>query len=265
MPTTPAPDGSVLGWHEHGSGDPLVLLPGLSLGEVSWWPLQPWTFARTLAVDPRGVARSRPWQPPAALDDYADDVARVLDAAGVERADLAGVSFGAAVAQRVLVRHPDRVRRAVLLDAPVGHHPDRSALLERIADRASAGDLSGAWALLGPQLVGPSLAAAAPALWRGAGRLVPPLLLRSDGPALAAQVRALRALPDAAVEQLREVQVPVLLVQGGRDRLAPVADTLRLLDLLPDARLHLVPRAGHLAPLRVRRVRRAVREFLGSG
>lgn len=262
MPSTPAPDGSVLSWRERGSGPPLVLLPGLSLGEVSWWLLRPWSSARTLAVDPRGVAGSRPWSPPSGLDGYADDVVRVLDAAGLEQADLAGVSFGAAVAQRVLVRHPDRVRRAVLLDAPVGRHVQRTALLEQVLERAQAGDLPGAWALLGPRLVSPRAAQAFPALWRGVGRLVPPLLLRTDGRALAAQVRALLDQPDGQADDLHAVRTPVLLVQGGRDRLALPEDTERLTALLPDVRLHLEERAGHLAPLHVRPVRAAVRRFL---
>lgn len=58
------------------------------------------------------------------------------------------------------------------------------------------------------------------------------------------------------------MRAPVLLVQGGRDRLCPPADTRRLLAVLPDVRLHLEPAAGHLAPLRLRRVRRAVAAFL---
>lgn len=92
----------------------------------------------------------------------------------------------------------------------------------------------------------------------------PPLLLRTDAAAVAAQVRALLALPDAASEDLRAVRSPVLLVQGGRDRLAPPGDTARLLSLLPQARAVVLPRAGHLAPLRVPTVRRAVRTFLSE-
>lgn len=199
---------------------------------------------------------------PTSVDDYADDAVRVLDAAGQDRVDLLALSFGAVVGQRLLVRHPDRVRRAVLLSSPVGHRPERVALLEHLAVLGEAGDLRGLWAELAPWLVGPRLARSGRAPLRAVGRLIPPLLLRTDGPAVAAQLRALLALPDSSAAELRHVQVPVLLVQGGRDRLAPPGDTARLLALLPDARAFVVPRAGHLAPLRALTVRNAVRRFL---
>lgn len=262
---TTAADGSVLGWHERGAGRPLLLLPGLSLGEVCFWPLRLQRDARTVAVDPRGVGASRPARTGGRLlDDAADDVVAVLDAAGLDQVDVAAISWGSAVAQRLLVRHPRRVRRAVLMSCPVGQHPERTAYLEGLVARCDAGDLSGAWADLGPRMVRPRLGVPGEQAWRALGRLVPPLLLRTDATTVAAQVRALLALPDLACEDLRAVRSPVLLVQGAHDRLCPMADTRRLLDLLPDARLHLEPAAGHLAPLRLRRVGQAVRGFLSD-
>ncbi len=270
MPRTRAPDGVVLGWHEAGDGPgpPVVLLPGLSLGRISLAPLQLHRARRTLAVDPRGVAASRPCPPHLlrgpSLDDAADDVVRVLDAAGVAQADLVALSFGGAVAQRLLVRHPDRLRRVALLSSPTGHRPERVAYVQRLLALADAGDLRGAWALLGPQLVRPSLGRPlAPAL-RAAGRLVPPLVLRTSAPALAGQLAALLALPDDRVEEVAGRPHPVLLVHGERDRLAPLGDAERLRDLLPGARLHVVARAGHLAPLRLREVRPLLLEHLAG-
>ena len=264
MPAVLAPDGAPLAWHEAGRGRPLLLLPGLSLGLVCWAPLLPSRLGRRIAVDPRGTGASRPWSGTQSIDAYADDAVRVLDAAGQDRVDLLALSFGAVVAQRLLVRHPHRVRRTVLLSSPVGHRPERVALLERLAVLGEAGDLRELWAEIAPWLVGPRLARAAEVPLRAAGRLVPPLLLRTDGPAVAAELRAVLALPDASTEDLRRVRTPVLLVQGGRDRLAPPADAARLLSVLPDARAVVLPRAGHLAPLRVPTVRRAVRSFLDA-
>lgn len=265
MPTVLAPDGAPLGWHEAGAGPPLLLLPGLSLGTVCFAPLLPSRFSRRLAVDPRGVGRSRPWSGPTTIDGYADDAVRVLDAAGLARVDVLALSFGSAVAQRLVVRHPERVDRVVLVSCPVGHRPERAALLERLAARGEAGDLRGLWAELAPWLVGPRLARAAPGPLRAAGRLVPPVLLRADGPAVAAELRALLAVPAMTGRDLRGVRSPVLLVQGGRDRLTPPADTAELLALLPDVRALVVPRSGHLVPLRVPTVRGAVRAFLSAG
>ena len=264
MPTVLAPDGAPLAWHEAGCGRPLLLLPGLSLGLVCWAPMLPSRLGHRIAFDPRGRAGSRPWCGPRTIDGDADDVVRVLDAAGQERVDVLALSFGAVIGQRLLVRHPERVRRAVLISSPVGHRPERVALLERLAELGEAEDLRGLWEELAPWLVGPRLARAADGPLRAAGRLVPPLLLRTDGPAVAAEIRALLALPDASADELRHVRAPVLLVEGGRDRLAPPADTARLLSVLPNARAVAIPRAGHLALLRVPTVRGAVRRFLDA-
>ena len=262
MPTVLAPDGAALAWDEAGRGRPLLLLPALSLGLVCWAPMLPSRLGHRISFDPRGVGGSRPWSGSRTIDGDADDAVRVLDAAGHDRVDLLALSFGAVVAQRLLVRHPDRVRRAVLLSSPVGHRPERVALLKRLAALGEAEDLRGLWAEVAPWLVGPRLGRATDAPMRALSRLVPPLLLRTDGPAVAAQVRALLALPDSSVDDLRHVRTPVLLVHGGRDRLAPPGDTARLLSVLPDARAVVVPRAGHLALLRVPTVRGAVRHFL---
>lgn len=264
VPTVSSPDGATLAWHEAGRGRPLLLLPGLSLGPVCWAPLLPSRLGRRYAVDPRGTGRSRPWSGTHSIDGHADDAVRVMDAVGLEQVDLLALSFGGVVAQRLLVRHPDRVRKAVLLSCPVGHRPQTTALLEHLASLGEAGDLRGLWSELAPWLVGPRLAVEADLLLGATGRLVPPLLLRTDGPTVAGQLRALLDLPDAAAEDLRGVRTPVLLVQGGRDRLAPPADTTRLLSLLGNARALVVPRSGHLAPLRIPTVRGAVRAFLAE-
>ena len=264
MPTVLAPDGAPLAWHEAGRGRPLLLLPALGAGLVCWAPMLPSRLGHRLAFDPRGTGGSRPWSGPRTIDGHADDAVHVLDAAGQQRVDVLAFSFGAVIAQRLLVRYPERVRRTVLLSSPVGHRPERVSLLERLAVLGEADDLRGLWGELAPWLVGPRLAQVADAPLRAAGRLVPPLLLRTDGPAVAAELRALLALPDSSADDLRQVRTPVLLVQGGRDRLAPPGDTARLLSLLPDARAVVVPRAGHLPLLRVPTVRGAVRRFLGT-
>lgn len=262
MPSTPAADGSTLAWHGRGSDRALVLLPGLSLGRVCLLPLRG-LGRRDLALDPRGVARSRPAVLPRDLDGYADDAVAVLDALGLPRADVLALSFGAAVAQRLLARHPSRVGKAVLVSAPVGRRAERDAYVRTLLGLAEAGDLSGLWAALAPRLVARGTARPE-AVWRGLGRLVPPLLLRTDAPAVAAQLGALLALPDDAVDQLAGVDRPVLLVRGERDQLVPPGDTARLAALLPASRTHVVPRVGHLAPVHVREVRRVVRTFLAG-
>ena len=74
-------------------------------------------FARAfdlVAYDQRGLGQTEKPDRPYSMADYADDAAGLMDALGWEDALVIGVSFGGMVAQNLVVRHPQRVRRLVL-------------------------------------------------------------------------------------------------------------------------------------------------------
>src|ERR687895_1024077 len=102
-----------------GSGPPLILLHGLS-GSGRWWSRNVPVFSdsfRTYSVDLPGFGGSRGirWS---RLDDIADRFADWLVEEGLPRAHIAGHSLGGAVAARLAARHPDRIDRLGLVDAP---------------------------------------------------------------------------------------------------------------------------------------------------
>lgn len=115
MSTTHA-NGIDLYWEEHGGGDPLLLIMGLAADSLAWMFQLP-EFSeryRTIVFDNRGVGRSGKPAGPYAIAQMADDAAAVLDAAGVERAHVVGVSMGGMIAQELALRHQTRVRGLVL-------------------------------------------------------------------------------------------------------------------------------------------------------
>jgi len=104
-----------------GSGDPVLLLNGMSR------PMQSWTFfagalrGRTvITLDGPGVGASETPVVPYSMPMLSDVAARVLDAVGIEKADVVGFSHGGAVAQQLAVGHPARVNRLVLLSTSCG-------------------------------------------------------------------------------------------------------------------------------------------------
>ncbi|MEE2037655.1 alpha/beta hydrolase [Nocardiopsis sp. CT-R113] len=127
-------------WAGADEGEPLLLIMGLGVNR-QWWPDG---LARVLTGHGFSVARydqrdagesthlppTKPRTPATALlarrgeaytaEDMADDAVAVLDALGWESAHLLGVSLGGAVAQRVAVRHPDRVRTLTSVSAVPG-------------------------------------------------------------------------------------------------------------------------------------------------
>lgn len=79
-----------------------------------------------LAPDLRGHGRS-PHEPPWTVERHVADVLALLDAEGVERADLVGHSYGGMIALHLARTAPRRVRRLLLLDPAIGLAPDEAA------------------------------------------------------------------------------------------------------------------------------------------
>ncbi|MGC1210013.1 MAG: alpha/beta hydrolase [Micromonospora sp.] len=107
-------------------GVPVLLIHGNVSSSAFWEPLirrLPATV-RVVAPDLRGYGdtQTAPVDATRGLDDFADDVAALLDAPGLFAAGVrpvvVGHSLGGGVAMRLLVRHPDRVA-ALLVEAPV--------------------------------------------------------------------------------------------------------------------------------------------------
>src|SRR5262249_5545319 len=97
---------------EAGAGDPLVLVMGFG-GDHLAWGLQIPAFAalyRVIAFDNRGVGQTDAPDMPYSTAMMADDTAGLLDALGIERAHVCGVSMGGMIAQEIALRHPARVR-----------------------------------------------------------------------------------------------------------------------------------------------------------
>lgn len=116
--------------HRYGdpAGSPLVLLHGVSGHGARWRRTAERYLAdrRVLAPDLRGHGRS-PYEPPWTAERHVADVLAVLDAEGVEQADLVGHSFGGLIAVHLARTASRRVRRLVLLDPAIGLDPPYAA------------------------------------------------------------------------------------------------------------------------------------------
>lgn len=113
----------------HGSGEPVLLLHG-GLGSTDMFaPVLP-AFAKertVIAIDLQGHGRSLLGDRPIRVQDMADDMAEILDQLDYETVDIVGYSLGGAVALHVAARHPERVRRLVIISAGYsqdGFHPE---------------------------------------------------------------------------------------------------------------------------------------------
>jgi pimeloyl-ACP methyl ester carboxylesterase len=100
----------------------LVLVQGLGLDRTGWDPVVPGLRRsfRLLLVDNRGAGSSDAPPRVFSVPEMARDVVAVLDAAGVDRAHVAGTSLGGMVAQELAIEHADRVNGLVLASTTPG-------------------------------------------------------------------------------------------------------------------------------------------------
>ena len=102
-----------------GTGEPLLLLHG-GLGSIDMFaPIMPILAAKrqVIAVDLQGHGRTPLGSRPISLIDMGDDMAGLVEQLGYRQVDALGYSFGAGVAFRMAVQHPEAVRRLALVSA----------------------------------------------------------------------------------------------------------------------------------------------------
>jgi pimeloyl-ACP methyl ester carboxylesterase len=235
-------------YHEAGSGETLLFIHGSGPGVTGWanWrPALP-VFAEhyhVLAPDLLGFGYSeRPETITYGKDVWVDHVVAFLAAKNVKRCHIVGNSMGGGLAIALAVKRPDLVDRLVLmgssgvsfpitpgLEAVWGYEPDRERMRSLIADYF-AFDAS----IATDNLVGLRYdASVQPGFQESYSRMFPPP--RQD------------RLDDLAtpVEDIKKIAAPTLLVHGRDDKVVPLAVSYELLDLIPDAQLHVFGRCGH--------------------
>ena len=235
---------------------PVVLSHGVTLSVRTWFhqlERLPEAGLRAIAFDHRGHGASVLGEAGHSLENLGEDVRTVLERLDLRGAVLVGHSMGGVAVQEFVIRHPDiakeRVAGIVLLSTiaytPLGSRSTRmKAQLERFASRTP--DTTRMWA-------SPNLGFVLARL--GFGRDPHPSHVeltrrmmadcphetRRDAP------RVLVGLDLTA--ELPSVEVPTLVIGGTADFLTPPFEARRIADLVPGARLELVPGAGHMVML----------------
>ena len=111
MPKVKA-NGITLNYEQQGTGEPLVLIPFLT-ADNACYAFQVADYAKQftcISVDPRGAGESDKPSGPYSMELFADDVAALMQAIGVERAHVSGLSLGAATGLWLAAKYPQRVK-----------------------------------------------------------------------------------------------------------------------------------------------------------
>lgn len=233
-------------YERHGDGEPLLFITGFTISCAVFEPVIP-AYAKRfecIMYDNRGSGRSSAPLWPTSIPELAGDAVGLLDELGVRSAHVYGLSMGGMVAQELAIRFPERVRGLVLGCSTPG------------GPRASRPGPRALWGL-GSGAVGALRQPGRP--WLGALVFSPEFRREHPGEVRRLLTHFHRHLPKPhsaawhwwasvyhdTVSRLDRIEAPTLVMHGERDRMAPLANARMLADRIPDARVALVPGAGH--------------------
>ena len=271
-------DGVDIEYATHGPDDgvPLLLVMGLGMQRTAWPESLLDAFVRQgfrcISFDNRDIGLStrydehgvpplhrviaarllrRPYRTPYTLADIADDGVAVLDALGIERAHVLGMSMGGMIAQHIASRHGPRLQSLTLMSTSSGRLglplPSSAVLqlmLSRPSQRTSLDAATTYLVRLFSAIGSPNFPTPRDEMVRRAHASI---LRAPTGSGVARQLAAIISDGDRT-PILRKLAVPTLIMHGTHDAMVPLAHGRHLASVIPGARLHTIRGWGHDVP-----------------
>lgn len=234
-------------YEERGTGPPLLLIMGITAPGSVWekhaayWEKD----FRCIMVDNRGVGLSDKPAGPYTTAEMADDCAGLLEALELQNVRVVGCSMGSTIAQQLAIRHPEKVRSLVLMCTWARCDNATKAIFQHMTTckaRLRPEEFS-----LFIQLLIYSKSSWANNL------MVAEMEESRRQAAVEPQPQPLHALEGQAaactthnvVDELRNIQVPALVIGGREDSFTPVWMAEEVASAIPAAELHLFEGCGH--------------------
>ena len=248
-------DGVDLHYEESGSGFPVLFIHEFA-GDYRSWAPQVGRFARSyrcITYNARGYPPSAVPRDPSAYSQTAavDDATAVLDAAGADVAHVVGLSMGGFAALHLVLRHPERVRAAVVAGVGYGSQPEKRTQFRKESHAiAAAFESQGSARVADGYAVGPArvqLQTKNPSAWREFADA----LARHDPTGAALTMRGVQAERPSLYElkdELRSVRTPALIIAGDEDE-GSLEPSIMLKRVMVTSGLVILPRTGHTANL----------------
>jgi pimeloyl-ACP methyl ester carboxylesterase len=200
---------------------------------------------RMIAPDLAGFGGTTDYTGRPTIDDLARDVDQLLDALNLGPVVLGGLSMGGYAAFAMHRLAPKRLRGLILADTKstgdtAAARDGREAMLRVVDERGSAGVADE----MLPKLLGSTTRRVRPSI----EARVRALIEANSAEGLRRAIVRLRDRPDSS-PQLPNIRVPILALVGEEDAVTPIEDARAIAAGAPDARLAILPEAGHLSNL----------------
>lgn len=241
------PDGSTLVWRADGKADApaLILSNSLATDHLMWEPIIPALSAthRVLRYDSRGHGASTTESDRSSLEDLSDDLVAVLDAAGVGRAGIVGISLGGMTAMMTALRHPSRVVSLLACHCRARVDAAQIAAWQQRVEAVRAGGIDSLVdATLERWFAGPVRKASPELMDR-----VRAMIRRTSVSGYTACVSAICGLDLHG--KLPGIRVPTGFVAGAQDAAASPAEMQAMRDAVAGSQLTVLDPCGHLSSL----------------
>lgn len=235
------------------SGTPLVMLMHFRGNMDFWDPLLINTLSQTrplLLLDSPGIGKSA-GEIPTTFNEQASYIISLIHALGITKIDLLGFSMGGAAAQHVTLAAPGLVRKLILAGTRTSRTPNTvigpRKIFHALAHSETEEEFREAFLLsfFPPTPAGRSAGLSS---WERimtrtqdrAPHLSPVLAKRQTAAFAKFSVEG-----EGTYERIHELKMPVFVANGDDDLLIPTVNSVELAGLLPDAHLHIYPKAGH--------------------
>lgn len=235
-------NGIDLAYERRGSGNPLVLLHGYPLDHFIWSAVSIKLVKEgfdLILPDLRGFGKSTTLDTSYLLDDFADDIAGLLDHLGIQKTAIAGHSMGGYIALAFAKRYPERVSGLGLISSQVlADSPERKEGRYKSAADVQEKGIQGVVETMTPKMT-PNT---------DLHGLVREIMQRQAPAAFIGALKAMAERGDAS-DLITGLQVPVVLIHGDADELIPIDRAREVKNLLPHANLVEIQGIGHLPML----------------
>jgi 3-oxoadipate enol-lactonase len=231
-------------YESHGSGDAILLIPGLGSDATTWSQFVPeFDSNRIVIVENRGSGRSAKPDGPYSTEMMAEDAMALMDHLGIAQMHIIGKSMGGMIAQWIAARWPSRVRSLVLASTVMYHDRYGNELLDLARMVAQKAGLFAVYRLTFMLsysreycMNNRSRLEQMEAL---IAKLDPAELLRGYfEQSLACQKHDSRSIA-------AKIQCPTLVIVGQDDLITPAQESKNLATEIPNAQLHIFSKGGH--------------------
>lgn len=248
MPHLSPQNGNIY-FETHGTGEPLILIPGFASGAWNWFCQidELSKHLQVIAFDPRGIGQSKNAVEnlqKLCLKTFVDDVLSILDFLEIEKANILGASFGGFVAQEFALNFPDRTDKLILACTSAG----------------GAGHIRPSDEILKSFAPDPSMTAG-----EKVRRFIRPAFTEDFNRNSAEQVEKVCRLREEnevaeavylaqlqtafafdTENQLGEIASDTLVITGEKDIVVPVKNSFNLAQKIPNTKLEIIENGGHL-------------------